>query len=689
MAANFVPRDDEGMETENNEADQTVTDNTLLNITMIDTSTPINTGTNKPTLDRKGVEPDEAGIDEDEDDGGGRQNGNQGEQTPTIKSEDEEETFSDAEAGEAEADDSITFIKGRIRSKTPRVKRVVQQPGYYADLISNKHNLSPPTSPKAKRKPGKTEKASREETKQMRNLELAVATRIAEERLKKIAELAKENDKLEQKIMEEKDKLTHMENTIKELEETVRILMERMSDTEYATNNMREKMEETTTENNENNDRIKELEERLQIQHRAHQEEIENQHQKHQEEKEEITARLENKNTEVETLENSMQGMNITKERHSLTIIDSNRRMITPYVKSDHTKWTHSNNQWTLEEIEEALQEEVNRQELRKYDIVVISTTTNHLRQGESADNIAAKIRKTIITLKKINNKMRILLITPPPIITSVRQSHQQARLCETLIQMDVEGVEVINTQEEMMNCQEDILQMDGFHLTRAGGRITAIKINEAIKNIARKTKIERRTREESVNQGEENKREEELRQKTTIVKLDKSIAKHVIGKEGRVIRRLMDRHRVHIEIRAEDEDQTKARAEIASGNERDRKAAADEIREIIKDQADREDNRQRGRPAHSETRTNYTTRSPSTSENRNGRMSRAEQPYKRDTECVFFLAGQCRYGQSCQFKHNEESDSRNGSRPERSRSGRRDDYRNERRVHGERSYRN
>ena len=622
MAANFVPRDDEGMETENNEADQTVTDNTLLNITMIDTSTPINTGTNKPTLDRKGVEPDEAGIDEEEDDGGGRPNGNQGEQTPTIKSEDEEETFSDAEAGDEEADDSITFIKGRIRSKTPRVKRVVQQPGYYADLISNKHSLSPPTSPKAKRKPGKTEKASREETKQMRNLELAVATRIAEERLKKIAELAKENDKLEQKIMEEKDKLTHMENTIKELEETVRILMERMSDTEYATNNMREKMEETTTENNENNDRIKELEERLQIQHRAHQEEIENQHQKHQEEKEEITARLENKNTEVETLENSMQGMNITKERLSLTIIDSNRRMITPYVKSDHTKWTHSNNQWTLEEIEEALQEEVNRQELRKYDIVVISTTTNHLRQGESADNIAAKIRKTIITLKKINNKMRILLITPPPIITSVRQSHQQARLCETLIQMDVEGVEVINTQEEMMNCQEDILQMDGFHLTRAGGRITANKINEAIKNIARKTKIERRTREESVNQGEENKREEELRQKTTIVKLDKSIAKHVIGKEGRVIRRLMDRHRVHIEIRAEEEDQTKARAEIASGNEQDRKAAADEIREIIKDQADREDNRQRGRPAHSETHTKYTTRSPSMSKNRNGRMS-------------------------------------------------------------------
>jgi hypothetical protein len=215
-------------------------------------------------------------------------------------------------------------------------------------------------------------------------------------------------------------------------------------------------------------------------------------------------ARLENKNTEVETLENSMQDMNITKERVSLTIIDSNRRIITPYVKSDHTKWTHSNNQWTLGEIEKGMEKDQNKEELKKYDIVVISTTTNHLRQGELSEDIAAKIRKTIEVLKKINSKQQILLLTPPLIITSVRQAHQQARLCETLLQMDIEGVEIINTQEDMMSCQEDILQIYGFCLTRPGGRIMANKIHEAIKDIARKTKIERQTREESVNQGEE-----------------------------------------------------------------------------------------------------------------------------------------------------------------------------------------
>jgi predicted PilT family ATPase len=165
----------------------------------------------------------------------------------------------------------------------------------------------------------------------------------------------------------------------------------------------------------------------------------------------------------------------------------------------------------------------------------------------------------------------------------------------------------------------------DGFHLNARRGNVVAQIITEAIKmRMPLKTTSANNNRTTEINYSPDNyeqlERNEHMEEDTQYLVVDSEAVEHIIGKKGKRITEIKQRHKVRIAT-----GETRADKEIVltiEGSRNNRVNAIKEINPIICEQNDK-------RKKIAEAKSN-----------------------KENIPCPYFQLGVCKYGEQCFYKH-------------------------------------
>jgi hypothetical protein len=384
-------------------------------------------------------------------------------------------------------------------------------------------------------------------------------------------------ESLKEKIRKMREELGEMEDENDELTKRIRALEEQ----QRSINDIKERGKELERENAEKDRKINNLKIQLKVE---------------KEEADRLTERLakqkiEEKQRGVEQLKEAAKGK-------MLIIGDSNGKRILPALQKEipEKEWVREEGIYREEDILNALTTNATQQRIEESEGIVMMMGTNHLRDGERAEEVEKRIGNVLKELRK----KQVMVVEVPPFGDS-RQLNSETRILNALIlnRVKEENQQIIQYRENIRDQTLEELMEDNIHISRTG---------EASKIIAREV----RKKIDNMNQrGEE---EQEI-VKTITVENDR--VGILIGKQGRNIRNLTEENKVKIDkedMGAETEFTVKGKEEDVSRT----------IRYIY-----------------------------ATTNSKEIKQSRRDIAVRRQNRtCRFYINGTCKKGEQCNFDH-------------------------------------
>ena len=328
------------------------------------------------------------------------------------------------------------------------------------------------------------EKETRTETQK----ELMEEKRRRKEAEKREQTMKKETDDLKEKLekeREERERLHEDAKTTKEEKKQITDEMTRQNRQTVKCNrdlaDQNDQLRKAMKRGEETIDRIRQEKNKTEQDIRTeHQNEIDSLTERLEQEKRTVKALLDDVLDSNETTETTKPMTQTKDDKTTILLIgDSNLKEIGENLKGQQYKTTNltSVRTYTTEELKAT----VLKTSKTKYDIAYIHVGTNNIRQNENATDIYNDILTATKNLKINNDRMRVTVLTPPPIATTTRQQIQQKLLTRL--------IETRNDNYLDIYGDDATLTLDKYHVNKT----TQTKATERLNRHIRQTKEEMR----------------------------------------------------------------------------------------------------------------------------------------------------------------------------------------------------
>ena len=267
----------------------------------------------------------------------------------------------------------------------------------------------------------------------------------------------------------------------------------------------------------------------------------------------------------LEVLEKQESEVPTTNNKHKVTILgDSNTKDICKHLNKNENLQLTTIMTYTTEEL--LSYSTTQTETITKAQHILIHTGTNDLKTGEPAVEVFNRMEQATTNIRERTNA-QITIITPPPIGCSTSQEVQRRKL-KSIINKE-------SNQSPLTIHEQCGLKKDGIHIDETSARLAADLIAQHInlptQHIPRKDTQHReynkeegskyKERPQERNQSQTNKyRNDQRAPATKEYDAPVDMMPHIIGREGRNMKRMEEEHKVtiyykrngHITIRAE-----------------------------------------------------------------------------------------------------------------------------------------